>query len=65
MSARRKQMFNPNSVILYVSNVSKSTEFYKRILGKDPQESFADFSLFLLEGDFMLGLQPRFWIRGC
>ena len=52
-------MFNPNSVILYVSNVSKSTEFYKRILGKDPQESFADFSLFLLEGDFMLGLQAK------
>ena len=52
-------MFNPNSVILYVENVSESTEFYKKILDKDPEESFSEFSLFFLEGNFMLGLQAK------
>ncbi|WP_068089366.1 VOC family protein [Polycladidibacter stylochi] len=52
-------MFNPNSVILYVSNVKDSTDFYKKILGKAPVQSFEEFSLFLLERDFMLGLQAK------
>ncbi|OKL42257.1 VOC family protein [Pseudovibrio exalbescens] len=52
-------MFNPNSVILYVTDVNKSTDFYKKVLEKDPEESFSEFSLFLLEGNFMLGLQAK------
>ncbi|CCO47575.1 putative phenazine antibiotic biosynthesis protein [Vibrio nigripulchritudo SOn1] len=52
-------MFKPNSVILYVSNVEESTDFYNKILSTEPIESFKDFSLYSLTDGFMLGLQQK------
>ncbi|SFJ91635.1 Catechol 2,3-dioxygenase [Pseudovibrio ascidiaceicola] len=50
-------MFKPNSVILYVDNVEKSTEFYTDVLQSGPIERFREFSLFSLGEDVTLGLQ--------
>lgn len=52
-------MFKPNSVILYVSDVEISTEFYNRVFSCQPVETFQDFSLYMLTEDFMLGLQQK------
>ncbi|KZL20126.1 Glyoxalase-like domain protein [Pseudovibrio axinellae] len=50
-------MFKPNSVILYVDDVEKSTEFYSDVLQSGPIERFQEFSLFSLGEDVTLGLQ--------
>ncbi|EEA93928.1 VOC family protein [Pseudovibrio sp. JE062] len=50
-------MFKPNSVILYVDDVEKSTEFYTDVLQSGPIERFQEFSLFSLGEDVTLGLQ--------
>ncbi|MGG9999370.1 VOC family protein [Pseudovibrio ascidiaceicola] len=50
-------MFKPNSVILYVEDVEKSTEFYTDVLQSGPIERFQEFSLFSLGDDVTLGLQ--------
>jgi len=50
-------MFKPNSVILYVEDVEKSTEFYTDVLQASPIERFQEFSLFSLWDDITLGLQ--------
>ncbi len=52
-------MFRPNSIILYVDNVDASTTFYKKILEKEPAETFDDFVLFVLGDTFALGLQSK------
>lgn len=49
--------FIPNSVILYVSDVETSTEFYRNILSADPIETFEGFAVFLLSETVTLGLQ--------
>jgi predicted lactoylglutathione lyase len=50
-------MFKPNSVILYVEDVEKSTKFYADVLQNSPIERFQEFSLFSLGDDVTLGLQ--------
>lgn len=50
-------MFKPNSVILYVEDVEKSTKFYTDVLQSSPIERFQEFSLFSLGDDVTLGLQ--------
>ncbi|KZL29402.1 VOC family protein [Pseudovibrio sp. Ad37] len=50
-------MFKPNSVILYVEDVEKSTKFYADVLQSSPVERFQEFSLFSLGDDVTLGLQ--------
>lgn len=49
--------FTPRSVILYVSDVGASTEFYRTILGADPLETFTGFAVFALSATMTLGLQ--------
>ncbi len=51
--------FKPNSIILYVDNVARSTQFYAEILGNEPIEKFQDFTVFALADDFILGLQSK------
>lgn len=50
-------LYAPTSVIFYVADVEASTEFYRSILGTDPLETFEGFAIFLLKGNFTLGLQ--------
>ena len=50
-------MFKPNSVIIYVKNIDISTDFYTKILKQNPIETYPGFAVFLLKGDFILGLQ--------
>ncbi len=51
--------FRPNSLILYVDDVERSTDFYGDILSQRPVERFADFTVFALAGGFVLGLQSK------
>ncbi|PIT41410.1 VOC family protein [Snodgrassella alvi] len=50
-------MFKPNSVIVYVKDVDTSTEFYTKILGRPPINTYPGFAVFLLKDNFILGLQ--------
>lgn len=52
-------MFRPNSLILYVDDVARSTEFYRDILKSDPIEAFQDFCVFALNDGFVVGLQAK------
>lgn len=52
-------MFKPNSIILYVTDVAKSTDFYSNILKSEPIEQYSEFSVFALSDDFILGLQAK------
>lgn len=52
-------MFKPNSIILYVTDVDKSTVFYSKILKAEPIEQYSEFSVFALSNDFILGLQAK------
>lgn len=52
-------MFKPNSIILYVTDVDKSTVFYSKILKAEPIEQYSEFSVFALSDDFILGLQAK------
>lgn len=52
-------MFKPNSIILYVSDVEKSTRFYTRLLNTEPVEQYSEFSVFALTNDMILGLQAK------
>ncbi|AFI90014.1 phenazine biosynthesis protein [Pectobacterium parmentieri] len=52
-------MFKPNSLIIYVEDVSLSTEFYKKILKSDPLETYEEFSVFPLASEFILGIQSK------
>lgn len=52
-------MFKPNSIILYVNDVVKSTEFYSGILESAPVEQYHEFSVFVLSENFILGLQAK------
>lgn len=52
-------MFRPNSLIIYVDDVSLSTEFYRKILKSEPLETYEEFSVFALSTDFILGIQSR------
>lgn len=51
--------FTPTSLILYVTDVEVSTEFYKTLLEAEPLETFDGFAVFALTGGFVLGLQAR------
>lgn len=51
--------FYPNSLILYVSDVDISTEFYRKILKAEPLQRFEDFTVFSLSDQFVLGLQAK------
>ncbi|MHC5307736.1 VOC family protein [Bartonella sp. LJL80] len=55
-------MFKPSTIILYVEDVEKSTEFYQNFLARAPVERFEGFSVFALTDDFSLGLQDRYSI---
>lgn len=52
-------MFKPNSVIVYVKDVDVSTSFYTKVLGYPPVETYPDFAVFLLNDNFILGLQQK------
>ncbi|EMO7836180.1 TPA: VOC family protein [Morganella morganii] len=52
-------MFKPNSIILYVIDVEKSTRFYTRLLNAEPVEQYSEFSVFALSDDMILGLQAK------
>jgi catechol 2,3-dioxygenase-like lactoylglutathione lyase family enzyme len=50
-------MTDPNFIILYVADATRSADFYTDILGKKPVESSPGFAMFALESGAMLG----FW----
>lgn len=52
-------MTHPDFTILYVDNPPASTEFYKALLGAEPVEASATFSLFVLQNGMKLGLWSR------
>jgi len=52
-------MFNPNYVLLYVSNVPASAVFYAELLGHGPVESHPTFALFILSSGLKLGLWSK------
>lgn len=52
-------MFKPNSLIIYVEDVAKSTDFYQSLLKTNPIEKYEEFSVFELTDGFILGLQSK------
>jgi catechol 2,3-dioxygenase-like lactoylglutathione lyase family enzyme len=52
-------MFDPNFILLYVDNPSKSAAFYAELLGHAPVESSPTFALFVLSSGVKLGLWSR------
>ena len=52
-------MAEPNFTVLYVTDVSASTEFYTELLGRPPVEASPGFALFALKSGMMLGLWRR------
>lgn len=52
-------MPDPNFIILYVDNPSKSATFYADLLDRPPVESSPTFVMFALESGMMLGLWAR------
>ncbi|UYZ84209.1 VOC family protein [Entomomonas sp. E2T0] len=52
-------LFKPNSIILYVSDIQLSTQFYTNILGQQPIEAYKEFSVFTLNENIILGLQTK------
>lgn len=52
-------LFKPNNLILYVQDITLSTQFYQQILQQKPLETFKDFSAFSLDNNFILGLQTK------
>ncbi|MCA3279622.1 MAG: VOC family protein [Roseomonas sp.] len=52
-------MAEPNFTVLYVTDVSASTEFYTELLGRPPVEASPGFALFALKNGMMLGLWRR------
>ena len=52
-------MTDPNFVILYVKDPSKSTAFYTDVLGHPPVEASPTFAMFALSSGVTLGLWAR------
>ncbi|MCA3376304.1 MAG: VOC family protein [Roseomonas sp.] len=52
-------MPEPNFTVLYVADVSVSTDFYTKLLGRPPVQVSPGFALFALQSGMMLGL----WLR--
>ena len=52
-------MTEPNFTVLYVTDVSASTEFYTDLLARPPVEASPGFALFALKSGMMLGLWRR------
>ncbi|MGL4858516.1 MAG: VOC family protein [Enterobacteriaceae bacterium] len=49
-------MAQPNCLILYVKDMQISTQFYRKLLQADPQESSPTFTSFVLQPGIQLGL---------
>jgi predicted enzyme related to lactoylglutathione lyase len=49
-------MSDPNFILLYVADVTRSAGFYAGLLGKAPVESSPTFAMFALDSGVMLGL---------
>lgn len=54
---KETKMFKPNSVIIYVKDANISANFYTKILGRPPIETYPGFAVFLLNDNFVLGIQ--------
>ncbi|MBU1175509.1 MAG: VOC family protein [Alphaproteobacteria bacterium] len=53
-------MAAPSFLILYVKNLHKSIEFYKRVLGMSPADQAPGFAMFVLPN----GLKFALWLAG-
>jgi catechol 2,3-dioxygenase-like lactoylglutathione lyase family enzyme len=49
-------MTDKNSILLYMTNATKSAGFYARLLGQEPVEASATFAMFILPSGLGLGL---------
>jgi predicted enzyme related to lactoylglutathione lyase len=52
-------MTDPNFIILYVNDATKSAAFYAELLGRQPQDAAPTFAMFALESGVMLGLWTK------
>ena len=52
-------MTNLNFVLLYVTEPSRSAEFYASLLGRRPMENSPGFAMFVLDNGLKLGLWRR------
>jgi predicted enzyme related to lactoylglutathione lyase len=52
-------MFDPNFVLLYVSNPTTSAAFYAELIGRPPVEASPTFAMFALSSGSMLGLWSK------
>jgi predicted enzyme related to lactoylglutathione lyase len=52
-------MFDPNFVLLYVSNPTNSAAFYAELIGRPPVEASPTFAMFALSSGTMLGLWSK------
>ncbi|QND52369.1 drug:proton antiporter [Phyllobacterium sp. 628] len=52
-------MANPNLLILYVTDATRSRAFYADLLKRQPIEESPNFSMFILDSGLMLGLWAR------
>lgn len=52
-------MIEPSAVILYVDNLTKSSQFYQALLGIKPEELSLHFNQFTLSNGMHLGLKVK------
>lgn len=54
-----KPLPDPKLVVLYVSNIAASREFYSRLFQKEPVESSPNFAMYALSSGAMYGIWDR------
>lgn len=59
MATTTRKTSDPNFVILYVKDATKSAAFYTDLLGRPPVEAAPTFALFPLESGLKFGLWTR------
>lgn len=59
MATESRRTSDPNFVILYVKNATKSAAFYTDLLGRPPVQAAPAFALFPLESGLKFGLWTR------
>lgn len=56
-------MLEPNVIVLYVDNISRSCEFYERLLSLSPVEASPTFCMFTHSNGMSIGLKDKHSIQ--
>lgn len=56
-------MLQPSALVLYVENITKTSQFYEDLLGIKPEESSPAFNYFTLNNGMGLGLKAKHTVQ--